>query len=389
MALNFDLTEEQNLLRQAVRDFAEREIAPVAEELDEKEEFSVELTRQMGELGLLGCFVPMQYGGSEMGYTSYAIAVEELARVDGSQAATIAAGNSLGIGPIYYYGTDEQREEWLPKLCSGEMLAAFGLTEPNAGSDAAASRTRAELEGDHWVINGSKIFITNAANPLTGVVIVQAVTGEEGRGKPELSCLIVPRDAPGFTAREMKKKMMWRASNTAELFFEDCVVPKENLLGKRGDGFHQMLSTLDRGRLSIAAMGLGGSQGAFEMALEYANSRVQFGRPIASFQTIAFKLADMATEIELARNLLYKACWLCDEDRQFSREAAMAKLYCSEMMHRCVDHAVQIHGGYGLMKEYKIERFYRDQRLLEIGEGTSEIQRIVIARNIGAVGRAI
>jgi len=389
MALNFDLTEEQNLLRQAVRDFAEREIAPVAEELDEKEEFSVELTRQMGELGLLGCFVPMQYGGSEMGYTSYAIAVEELARVDGSQAATIAAGNSLGIGPIYYYGTDEQREEWLPRLCSGEMLAAFGLTEANAGSDAGASKTRAELEGDHWVINGSKIFITNAANPLTGVVIVQAVTGEEGRGKPELSCLIVPRDAPGFTAREMKKKMMWRASNTAELFFEDCVVPKENLLGKRGDGFHQMLSTLDRGRLAIGAMGLGGSQGAFEMALDYANNRVQFGRPIASFQTIAFKLADMATEIELARNLLYKACWLCDENRQFSKEAAMAKLYCSEVMHRCVDYAVQIHGGYGLMKEYRIERFYRDQRLLEIGEGTSEIQRIVIARNIGAVGRAI
>jgi alkylation response protein AidB-like acyl-CoA dehydrogenase len=389
MALNFDLTEEENLLRQAVRDFAEREIAPLAEELDEREEFSVELTRKMGELGLLGCFVPTRYGGSEMGYTSYAIAVEELARVDGSQAATIAAGNSLGIGPIYYYGTEPQREEWLPKLCSGEMLAAFGLTEPNAGSDAGASRTRAELDGDHWIINGSKIFITNGATPLTGVVIVQAVTGGERTGKPELSCLIVPRDAPGFTAREMKKKMMWRASNTAELFFEDCVVPKENLLGKRGDGFHQMLSTLDRGRLAIAAMGLGGSQGAFEMALEYANSRVQFGRPIASFQTIAFKLADMATEIELARNLLYKACWLCDENRRFSKEAAMAKLYCSEVMHRCVDHAVQIHGGYGLMKEYKIERFYRDQRLLEIGEGTSEIQRIVIARNIGVAGRAI
>jgi len=389
MALNFDLTEEQNLLRQAVRDFAEGEIAPVAEELDEKEEFSVELTQKMGELGLLGCFVPGRYGGSDMDYLSYAIAVEELARVDGSQASTIAAGNSLGIGPIYYFGTEEQKREWLPKLCSGEMLAAFGLTEPNAGSDAGASRTRADLDGDSWVINGSKIFITNAANPLTGVIIVQAVTGGAGTNKPELSCLVVPADAPGFTGREMKKKMMWRASNTAELFFEDCVVPKENLLGKRGDGFHQMLSTLDRGRLSIAAMGLGGAQGAFEMALEYANNRVQFGRPIASFQTIAFKLADMAMEIELARNLLYKACWLCDEGRGFSKEAAMAKLYCSEVMHRCADHAVQIHGGYGLMKEYRIERFYRDQRLLEIGEGTSEIQRIVIARNIGAVGKAI
>jgi alkylation response protein AidB-like acyl-CoA dehydrogenase len=389
MALNFDLTEEQNLLRQAVREFAEREIAPVAEELDEKEEFSLELTQKMGELGLLGCFVPVDYGGSDVGYVSYAIAVEELARVDASQAATIAAGNSLGIGPIYYYGTEQQKQEWLPKLCSGEMLAAFGLTEPDAGSDAGGSKTRAELKGDRWIINGSKIFITNAATPLTGVVIVQAVTGRDSTGKPELSCLIVPRDAPGFTAREMKKKMMWRASNTAELFFEDCAVPKKNLLGKRGDGFHQMLSTLDGGRLSIAAMGLGGAQGAFEMALEYANSRVQFDRPIASFQAVAFKLADMATEIELARNLLYKACWLCEQNRPFSKEAAMAKLYCSEVMHRCANHAVQIHGGYGLMKEYKIERFYRDQRLLEIGEGTSEIQRIVIARNIGALGRAI
>jgi alkylation response protein AidB-like acyl-CoA dehydrogenase len=389
MALNFDLTEEQNLLRQAVREFAEREIAPVAEELDAKEEFSLELTQKMGELGLLGCFVPVDYGGSDVGYVSYAIAVEELARVDASQAATIAAGNSLGIGPIYYYGTEQQKQEWLPKLCTGEMLAAFGLTEPDAGSDAGGSKTRAELKGDRWIINGSKIFITNAATPLTGVVIVQAVTGRDSTGKPELSCLIVPRDAPGFTAREMKKKMMWRASNTAELFFEDCAVPKKNLLGKRGDGFHQMLSTLDGGRLSIAAMGLGGAQGAFEMALEYANSRVQFDRPIASFQAIAFKLADMATEIELARNLLYKACWLCEQNRPFSKEAAMAKLYCSEVMHRCANHAVQIHGGYGLMKEYKIERFYRDQRLLEIGEGTSEIQRIVIARNIGALGRAI
>jgi short/branched chain acyl-CoA dehydrogenase len=389
MALNFDLTEEQNLLRQAVREFAEREVAPIAAQLDEKEEFSVELTQKMGELGLLGCFVPEKYGGSNVGYISYIIAVEELARVDASQAATIAAGNSLGLGPIYYYGTEKQRQEWLPRLCSGKMLAAFGLTEPNAGSDAGGSKTTAEISGDHWVINGSKIFITNAANPLTGVVIVQAVTGRTAAGKPELSCLIVPRDAPGFTAREMKKKMMWRASNTGELFFEDCVVPKENLLGKRGDGFHQMLSTLDGGRLSIAAMGLGGAQGAFEAALEHANTRVQFGRPIASFQAVAFKLADMATEIELARNLLYKACWLREQNRPFGKEAAMAKLYCSEVMHRCVDQAVQIHGGYGLMKENRIERFYRDQKILEIGEGTSEIQRIVIARHIGAAGRAI
>jgi alkylation response protein AidB-like acyl-CoA dehydrogenase len=389
MALNFDLTEEQNLTRQAVRDFAEKEIAPVADDLDEKEEFSVELTRKMGELGLLGCFVPEKYGGSNMGYISYIIAVEELARVDGSQAATIAAGNSLGIGPIYYFGSEEQRREWLPKLCRGEMLAAFGLTEPGAGSDAGSSRTKGDLRGDSWVINGSKIFITNSANPLTGVIIVQAITGVREDGKRELSCLIVPQGAPGFTAREMKKKMMWRSSNTGELFFEDCLVPKEDLLGKRGDGFHQMLATLDGGRLSIGAMGLGGAQGAFDMALHYANTRIQFGRPISSFQVNSFKLADMALEIELARNLLYKACWLRENQRPFSKEAAMAKLYCSEVMGRCVNHAVQLHGGYGLMKEYKIERFYRDHKLLEIGEGTSEIQRIVIARSIGVTGRAL
>ncbi len=389
MALNFDLTEEQNLLRQAVRDFAEKEIAPVIQELDEREEFSVGLTLKMGDLGLLGCFVPEKYGGSNMGYISYIIAVEELARVDGSQAATIAAGNSLGIGLIYYYGSEEQKEEWLPKLCSGKMLAAFGLTEPEAGSDAGGSKTKAELRGDHWVINGSKIFITNSANPLTGVIVVQAITGQKEDGKRELSCLLVPRDAPGFTAREMKKKMMWRSSNTGELFFDDCAVPREDLLGKRGDGFHQMLAILDGGRLSIGAMGLGGAQGAFEMALHYANTRVQFGRPISSFQINAFKLADMAMEVELARNLLYKACWLRENNRPFGKEAAMAKLYCSEVMGRCVNHAVQLHGGYGLMKEYKIERFYRDHKLLEIGEGTSEIQRIVIARNIGVAGRAL
>ncbi|HXZ37245.1 MAG TPA: acyl-CoA dehydrogenase family protein [Thermodesulfobacteriota bacterium] len=387
--MNFDLTEEQNLLRQAVRDFAEKEIAPLAEELDEKEEFSVELTLKMGDLGLLGCFVPEKYGGSNMGYISYIIAVEELARVDGSQAATIAAGNSLGIGPIYYYGSEEQKEEWLPRLCSGKMLAAFGLTEPAAGSDAGGSKTRAELRGDHWIINGSKIFITNSANSLTGVIVVQAITGQKEDGKRELSCLLVPKEAPGFIAREMKKKMMWRSSNTGELFFDDCAIPRNDLLGKRGDGFHQMLAILDGGRLSIGAMGLGGAQGAFEMGLHYANTRVQFGRPISSFQINAFKLADMAMEIELARNLLYKACWLRENTRPFGKEAAMAKLYCSEVMGRCVNHAVQLHGGYGLMKEYKIERFYRDHKLLEIGEGTSEIQRIVIARNIGVAGRAI
>ena len=389
MALCFDLTQEQNLIRQAVREFAENEIAPVALELDEREEFSPELTRKMAEMGLLGCFVSEKYGGSNIGYVSYIIAVEELARVDGSQAATIAAGNSLGIGPIYYYGNEQQRQTWLPRLCRGEILAAFGLTEPNAGSDAGGSQTHAELHGDEWVINGSKIFITNSACEMTGVVVVQAVTGVRQDGKREISCILVPAGVEGFKAVPMKRKMMWRASNTGQLFFEDCRVPAENLLGRRGDGFHQMLATLDGGRLSVGAMGLGGAQGAFEMALKYANTRIQFGRTIGSFQAIAFKLADMATEIELARNLLYKACWLRENDRPFAKEAAMAKLFCSEVMGRVVDRAVQIHGGYGLMKEYNIERFYRDHKLLEIGEGTSEIQRIVIARNIGVLGRAM
>ena len=387
--MDFDLSEEQKLTRRSIRSFAETQIAPVARQLEEKEEFSTELTHKMAEIGLLGCFVPEKYGGTNMGYISYAIAVEELARVDASQAATIAAGNSLGIGPIYYFGNEKQKQEWLPRLCSGECLAAFGLTEPDAGSDAGSSRTVAVLENGRWTINGHKIFITNSASPLTGVIIVQAVTGKREDGKPELSCLIVPSGTPGLTAKEMKDKMMWRASNTGELFLDDCIVPEENLLGKRGDGFHQMLATLDGGRLSIGAMGLGGSQAAFELALQYANSRMQFGRPVGSFQANAFKLADMALEVELARNLLYKACWLRENGRPITKEAAMAKLFCSEVMRRCVHHAVQLHGGYGLMKDYEVERLYRDQRILEIGEGTSEILRIVIARNIGVAGRAI
>ena len=387
--MDFNLTEEQNITRQAVRDFAEKEIAPVARELDEKEEFSVELTQKMAELGLLGAFVSEKYGGSNMGYVSYIIAVEELARVDGSQAATIIAGNSLGIGPIYYFGSEKQKKEWLPQLCAGKCLAAFGLTEPEAGSDAGSSKTKAELKGDRWVINGRKIFITNSACSMTGVIIVQAVTGETKDGKREISCFLVPADAPGFTAKDMKGKMMWRASNTGELYFDDCIVPRENLLGKRGDGFHQMLATLDGGRLGVAAMGLGGAQGAFDVALEYANSRIQFGRPVSSFQVNAFKLADMALEIEVARNFLYKACWMRDNGQPVTKEAAMSKLFCSEVMHRCVNHAVQLYGGYGLMKDFRVERLYRDQRLLEIGEGTSEICRIVIARHIGVEGRAI
>ncbi len=381
--MNFDLSREQAMIRKEVRAFAKAEIAPIAAELDEQEMFSAELTRKMGEIGLLGMFVSDRYGGQAMDYLSYIIAVEEIARVDGSQAATIAAGNSLGIGPLYYFGSEEQKQKYLPKLCQGEGLWGFGLTEPSAGSDAGGSKTNAVQDGNEWVINGSKIFITNAACELSLGVTVQAITGVRDNGKPEYSCFIVEHGTPGFEAVPMHRKMMWRASNTAELYFKDVRVPGENLLGKKGDGFHQMLATLDGGRLSIGAMGLGGAQGAYDLALKYATQREQFGQPISKFQAVAFKLADSATEIECARNLLYKACWLRDNKRPFAKEAAMAKLYCSETMGRVADRAVQIHGGYGLMKDYQVERFYRDQKLLDIGEGTSEIQRLVISRYIG------
>lgn len=383
--MDFSLSMEHEILRKTVRDFAEKEIKPVARELDEKEEFSYETMAKMAELGLFGMFVSEEYGGQGMDYLSYIIAVEELARIDGSHAATVAAGNSLGIGPIYYFGNEEQKRKYLPTLCSGEGLWGFGLTEPNAGSDASNSKTTAYLDGDHWVINGSKIFITNASTRISKGVTSLCRTGTRSDGRPELSCILVETGTPGYEARVMKGKMMWRASNTSELYFEDCRVPKENLLGERGRGFYQMMQTLDGGRLSIAAMGLGGAQGCFEMALKYAKERIQFGKPISTFQVNAFKLADMALEIECARLLLYKACWLRDTGKPFAKEAAMAKLYCSEVMGRVANQAVQLHGGYGLMKEYDVERFYRDQKLLEIGEGTSEIQRIVISRYIGAV----
>lgn len=380
--INYDLSEEQNMLRQTVRDFAEKEIKPVRQELDEKEEFSVELTKKMGQLGLFGMTVDPKYGGQGQGYLSYCIAVEELARVDGCQAATVAAENALGINPIARWGTEAQKEKYLPALCQGEKLWGFGLTEPDAGSDAGNSKTRAELKNGKWVINGSKIFITNAANPMTAGVTVQAVTGEAD-GKKRMSCIIVEQGTPGFTAREMHKKLTWRSSNTAELYFDNVEVPEENLLGELDKGFPMMLATLDTGRLGIAAMGLGGAQGAFEAALEHSKIRHTFGKPLCKHQAIAFKLADMAMEIEAARNLLYKACFLKDAGRPFAKEAAMAKLYCSEVMNRVVNHAVQIYGGYGLMEEYPIAKFFRDQKLLEIGEGTSEVQRIVISRYLG------
>ena len=383
--MDFSLSTEHEILRNSVRNFSVKEIQPLARNLDEWEEFSVELTQAMGSLGLFGMVISEEYGGQGLDNLGYIIAVEELSRVDGSQAATVAAANSLGSFPIYEFGTEEQKRKYLPELCSGKALWGFGLTEPNAGSDAGNTQTTAVLDGNQWVINGSKIFITNASTEISIGVTVLAKTGIREDGKKELSCILVENGAPGYEAREMKGKMVWRASNTSELYFEDCRVPKENLLGKRGEGFHQMLKTLDGGRLSIAAMGLGGAQGCYDRALQYAKERVQFNRPISQFQVNAFKLADMATEIELARLLLYKACWLKDKGKPFTKEAAMAKLYCSEMMSRCADHAVQLHGGYGLMKEYEVERFYRDQKLLEIGEGTSEVMRIVIARLIGAL----
>ncbi|GAB1404624.1 MAG: acyl-CoA dehydrogenase family protein [Lentimicrobiaceae bacterium] len=380
--MDYNLTEEHKMIRETVRNFAEREIRPLARELDDKAEFSPELTRKMGELGLFGIYLPEKYGGHAMDYVSYIIAVEELARVDGSQAATLAAHNSLGIGPLYYFGSEEQKLKYLPRLCTGEALWAFGLTEPDAGSDSRGSKTRAMLENGEWIINGSKIFITNGSADISIGATVQAVT-DETEGKKQFTTILVERGTPGYNPQTMHGKMMWRASDTAQLFFDDCRVPQANVLGRIGEGSKIMLSTLDSGRLSIAAMGLGCAQGAYELAFNYARERKQFGKPIIKFQAIAFKLADMALKIELARNLLYKACWLKDTNQPFAKESAMAKLYCSEIAKEVADEAVQIHGGYGLMKDYEIERFYRDQRLLQIGEGTSEIQRLVISRHIG------
>jgi short/branched chain acyl-CoA dehydrogenase len=383
MKLCYQMDEQFEMIRMAVREFAESEIKPVAGELDEKEDFSVSLTQKMGDIGLFGMVVPEEYGGQGLDYISYIIAMEEIARVDGSQAATLAAGNSLGISPIDTFGSEAQRRKYLPDLCQGRTLMGFGLTEPNAGSDAGATKTTAVKDGDSWVINGRKTLTTNANTPITKGSIIQAVTGVRPNGKPDYTCFIVENGTPGFTLNTLKRKLMWRASNTAELFLDNCRVPNDAILGNPGDGFKQMLATLDDGRLSIGAMGLGCAQGAYEAALRYSKERIQFGRPICKQQSIAFKLADMELKIELAKNLLYKACWLCENKRPFGKESAMSKLYCSEIAREVADEAVQIHGGYGLFKDYDVERFYRDQRLLQIGEGTSEILRLVISRAIG------
>jgi len=377
------LKDKHQELREQVRAFAEEEIQPVAGGLDEKSVFSVELTEKMFEIGLLGMNLSKEYGGRGLDTLSYIIAVEELARIDASQAATVAAHNSLGIDPIVVFGTEDQKRRFLPRLTGGRKLWAFGLTEPNAGSDSNNTETTAILHGGKWLINGKKIYITNVASEMSGGITVQVVTGEKGEGKKELSVILVDRDTPGYLTEIIQSKMMWRGADTGNVEFKQVEVPEANVLGERGMGSQIMLSTLDGGRLSIAALGLGLAQGAFEMAMEYAAERVQFGKPIGSFQVNSFKLADMATKIELARTFLYKTCWLKDTGHPFGKQAAMAKLYTSEIAREVVNEALQMYGAHGLMKENPIERFYRDQRILEIGEGTSEILRIVIARHLG------
>lgn len=379
--MNFDLTKEQIELRERIRDFAEREVKAVAAYNDEHEKFDVELTMKMAEMGLLGICVPKEYGGQGLDTLSYIIAVEELSRVDGSTAATIAAGNSLGISPIKEYGTKEQKEKYLPLLCKNRLWG-FGLTEETAGCDSRGTKSKARVDDDMWLVNGSKMFITNSATPITLGSTIQVVTGEKD-GKPEFTTFLIENDTPGFTQVPMNRKMMWRASNTGRLTFTDVKLPKENMLGAQGQGSHIMLATLDGGRLSIAAMALGCAQGAYEMALSYSKEREQFGKQISKFQAVSFKLADMAMKIEAARCLLYKACRIKDMGMPFGKEAAMAKLYCSEVAAEVCDNAVQVMGGHGLLKDFDMERFYRDQRILQIGEGTSEILRLVISRYIG------
>jgi short-chain 2-methylacyl-CoA dehydrogenase len=376
--VNLDLSEEHELVRRTVREFAEERVAPVAEELDREGRFPYELVAELSELGLMGMLVPEEYGGGGADTLAYAIAIEELTRVDSSVAITVAAHTSLGTMPIFLFGSEEQKREWLPELASGRKLAAFGLTEPGAGSDAGATRTRAELRDSSWVIDGSKIFITNAGTDITACVTITARTGDD-----EISNLIVPNGAPGYRISKPMKKLGWRASDTRELSFEGCAVPEGNLLGERGQGFRQFLEILDGGRISVAAMGVGLAQGAYDLAYAYAKERHQFGRPIASFQAVQFRLADMATEIEAGRALVYRAAWLKDQGRPFAREAAMAKLYTGELSNRAANWALQIHGGYGYMDEYAVSRLYRDQKILEIGEGTNEVQRMVIAKHLG------
>jgi alkylation response protein AidB-like acyl-CoA dehydrogenase len=376
--LNFDLSEEQELIRRTVRDFAETRVAPVAEELDRESRFPYELVAELAELGLMGLPIPEEYGGAGGDTVSYATAIEELTRIDSSVAITVAAHTSLGTMPILLFGSEEQKREWLPQLASGRGLAAFGLTEPDAGSDAGATRTRAELRDGEWVVDGSKIFITNAGTDISACVTITACTGEH-----EISNLIVPNGTPGYEISPPMKKLGWHASDTRELSFRDCHVPEGNLLGERGRGFSQFMEILDGGRISVAAMGVGLAQGAYDLAAAYAGERRQFGKPIKEFQAVRFQLADLATEIEAGRQLVRRAAWLKDEGRPFALAAAQAKLYTGLLSNRAVNVALQVHGGYGFMDEFPISRLYRDQKILEIGEGTNEVQRMVIAKHLG------
>jgi short-chain 2-methylacyl-CoA dehydrogenase len=380
--MDFDLTDEQRLLRDTVRDFARQEVAPVAEELDRTKSFPYELVAKMGELGLMGIPFPEQYGGGGADTLAYALAVEELTRIDSSVAITMAAHTSLGTMPIYLWGSDEQKDDWLPQLCSGQKLAAFGLTEPEAGSDAGNTHTRAALEDGEWVVNGTKQFITNSGTDISGCVTITAVTGQEN-GNKEISNLIVSNGTPGFEAGEPYRKMGWNASDTRPLTFDDCRIPEGNLLGPRGAGFKQFLAILDGGRIGVAAMGVGLAQGALDEAISYSKERQAFGQPIGKFQAIQAKIADLSAQIEAARLLVYRAAILKDRGESFTLTAAQAKLITGRLAVRATEEAVQIHGGYGYIEEYPVCRFYRDAKILTIGEGTDEVQQMVIARQLG------
>ncbi|MCW3069792.1 MAG: acyl-CoA dehydrogenase domain protein [Solirubrobacterales bacterium] len=382
--MNFDLTADHELIRRTVREFAEGEVAPVAEELDRTKSFPYEIVEKLGGLNLMGIPFPEEYGGGGGDTLAYALAVEELARVDSSVAITLCAHTSLGTQPLYLFGDEQQKREWLPRLCSGERLGAFGLTEPEAGSDAGNTRTRARAEDGEWVIDGAKQFITNAGTDISGVVCITAVTGQDSAGAKEISNIIVPNGTKGYEQGQPYRKMGWNASDTRPLTFSDCRVPHENLLGPRGAGFKQFLHILDIGRIGVAAMGVGLAQGALDEALAYAKQRRAFGKPISKFQAIQGKLADMSTELEAARLLVYKAALEKDSKRNFTLTAAQAKLKTGRLAVRCAEEAVQIHGGYGFIEEYPVCRFYRDAKILTIGEGTDEVQQMVIARALGA-----
>jgi short/branched chain acyl-CoA dehydrogenase len=378
-AVDFDLSSEHALLQQTVREFALAKVAPVAAELDATKSFPYEIVRELGELGLMGIPFPPEYGGGGADTLAYALVVEELARIDSSVAITLCAHTSLGTQPIYMFGTEAQKREWLPRLCAGECLGAFGLTEPQAGSDAGNVRTRARLDGEEWVIDGAKQFITNAGTDISAFVTITALTGEG-----EISNLIVPNGTPGYEQDEPYRKMGWNASDTRGLRFSDCRVPAENLLGRRGAGLRQFLAVLDGGRIGVAAMGVGLAQGALDQALAYAKERHAFGQPISRFQTIGAKLADMSCEIEASRLLVYRAAREKDLGRDFSLTAAQAKLKTGRLAVRCAEEALQIHGGYGFIEDFPIARFYRDAKILTIGEGTDEVQQMVIAKGLGA-----